>query len=269
MKAASEVGPKALYNDAFITNLLDDYVKWIRNNLTATRFDKGVVSIDTPFLDHHNDNFRVYVVEENSRFKLTDDGNTISELENSGFIFNSETRKNIRDHVLRGFGVSYDDNDDELFVYANKSSFPQKKHALIQAMISIDNMYVLSRSRVAKMFRQDVKDFFDANDIHYSEDINLQGTSGLQHNFDFLINPSKNYPERLVKLAPRITKTTTTSTLFALMEVQEIRPDSKFYVIANTLLHPVAAHFIDAFENRGTILLPWDQRNNFVQELSK
>ena len=75
---------------------------------------------------------------------LTDDGYTIADLKLSGCEFTTEKRRRILYSILNGFGIQLD--GDELFTNAMPSNFPQKKHNLIQAMLSINDLFVLADS---------------------------------------------------------------------------------------------------------------------------
>lgn len=255
-------------NDFSPDVLIDGYVKWLKSNITSYTLKNGAVSIETPFLDRNNDHLQVFLQKIDDRFKITDDCYTISDLESSGMIFNTDSKKMIRAQVLRSFGVQCSD-DGELFVYANAHDFPQKKHALIQAMLSIDNMYILTRSRVATMFREEVKEFLNLNSISFIEDISILGKSGLPHAIDFIVPPSKLSPERLIKVQPKIDSNTAPSILFAWTEIQEVRSNkANLYVIADTERNAVSSKYMEALENRDVKVIRWNQRESFVSDLA-
>lgn len=58
--------------------VINDYLKWIKDNTVAKSIEEGkVCSITTPFLDRHNDHLEIYFLKNDGSFKLTDNGYTI------------------------------------------------------------------------------------------------------------------------------------------------------------------------------------------------
>lgn len=46
-----------MYKDNFI----DDYLAWLKSNMTEEKLDNGIIEITTPFLDKNNDYTQIYV----------------------------------------------------------------------------------------------------------------------------------------------------------------------------------------------------------------
>lgn len=89
---------------------------------------------------------------------MTDAGYTISDLDMCGCdIMSSPKRKLVLSTILNGFGVQID--GEQICTKATEINFPQKKHALIQAMLSVNDMFFLSRSQVINVFFEDVQLF--------------------------------------------------------------------------------------------------------------
>ena len=97
------------------------------------------------------------------RTLLTDDGYTIADLRSSGMAFNSEKRKAHLTAILNGFGVRQE--GEELQVHAMPQDFAQKKHNLLQAMLSVNDMFVMGEEHVRSLFKEDVAAFLESNHI--------------------------------------------------------------------------------------------------------
>ena len=117
----------------------------------------GPRELTTPFIDRHNDYLQIYIKATPSGLLLTDDGYIIRDLEISGLEFNTERRKNELNTILNGFGVKL--HGDCLEVEARPDNFPQKKHNLLQAMLAINDLFVLTPAKVASYFKEDVERF--------------------------------------------------------------------------------------------------------------
>lgn len=145
-------------NDVLEANkFIDLYLKWLKENITTKNLENNVLEVTTPFLDRHNDYIQVYVYKNGNRIILTDDGYTINDLEMSGFEFNTNKRKEILNTILNGFGVKVENG--QLIAECNDNNFPIIKHNLIQAILSINDMFVLARNNILSIFSEDVERF--------------------------------------------------------------------------------------------------------------
>ena len=81
--------------------------------------------------------------------------------------------------VLNGFGVQTKGN--QLVVEASERNLGQRLHTLIQAMLAINDMFVMAQPRVAGFFWEDVSGFLDDSQIRYVPRVKLSGRSGFDH----------------------------------------------------------------------------------------
>lgn len=98
---------------------------------------KNCVEITTPFLDRHNDWIQIYVEEsENNKIYITDDGYILNDLKKCGIDFKTDTIQKMLSNIVRRYEIQISD-DNELFVISDRNLFSQKKHMLIQCMMSL------------------------------------------------------------------------------------------------------------------------------------
>ena len=249
--------------------VLNEYLKWIKDNTIVKAVEEGkVYSISTPFLDRHNDHLDIYLIKQNGSMKLTDNGYTIADLKMSGFEINSPKRENILKTALNGFGVKINGNE-ELFVEANFSNVGQKKHYLLQAILSVNDMFTLASETVKSLFKEDVELFFKSNDIVFSKDIKLTGKTGFDHNIDFLIPGTKSKPERLIKAINNPRKDPILSSIMAFGDINQIRDvNTKNYVIYNDLEKEVPKDVVSALDNYNIQHIPWSQKEQCLIDFS-
>jgi Domain of unknown function DUF1829/Domain of unknown function DUF1828 len=246
--------------------LIDSYLAWLRERISVEKVN-GACQITTPFLDRHNDRLQIYVVPHNGGFRLTDDGYIIADLESSGCVLDTPSRKQLLQVVLNGFGVHEDHG--ELFVEASEANFPQKKHAIVQAMLAVNDMFMASKHRVATLFLEDVSRFLDSHDVRYSPHVEFTGKTGFVHKFDFLIPKSRKAPERLIRAINLPSRQNATSALFAWTDTKEVRsPNSKFVVILNDSEQHLSSDLTSAFEGYGVSVVPWSARDKHAQQLA-
>ncbi|WPX08071.1 DUF1829 domain-containing protein [Anaerocellum danielii] len=248
-------------------SFIDLYLKWLKENTEVKNLKDNVIELTTPFLDRHNDYIQIYVIKDGDNLILTDDGYTLSDLEMSGMEINTERRKKILKTILNGFGVSLE--KDALVTKCDIKTFPLYKHNLIQAILAVNDMFMLSRHNVASIFIEDVESFLIAHDIRYVANINLVGKSGFSYKFDFAIPKSKKAPERFIKAVNNPTKDITKSIIFSWNDTKQTRENSaKLYAMLNDEDNDIPQEIIRAFLEYAIIPVKWSERNNYIEDLA-
>ena len=251
-----------------IDNLVNKYIDFIKENMSIDKIDDTSYEIETPFLDRRNDFITIYVVfdkQDKNNIVLTDNGYTLADLELSGLEFNTKKRKQELQTVLNGFGVQMD-KDKRLFVNATAESFAHKKHNLIQALLGVNDMFVLAQNKVMNLFYEDVGYYFDENDIRYTPNVILEGKSHFNHKFEYIIPKSKYAPERTIKLLNRPKAENLKATLFAFEDTGDKRR-GKGYIILNDE-ESIKTDLIEAINEYKITQILWSQKNNYKEELA-
>ncbi len=246
--------------------MINDYVNWLKENIAYERIG-DYVEIVTPFVDRHNDSIQVYIKKiSDDDYLLTDGGEIISDLILSGIEITPHRQKMINDILMR-FGVQ--SNNREITINACENDFPAKKHFLIQALLTIDDLFMTSRPNVISLFTEDVENYLKEKQIQYVSYISLVGKSGFTHNFDFAIGASKKKSERFIKAINKPNKDNTTSTIFSWNDVTATRkPDSKLLVMLNDSDDKINDELINAYMHYDILPIPWSHKDNYTNELT-
>ena len=246
--------------------LIDAYVAWLRKGLSAASLD-GACELTTPFLDRHNDHLQVYAIKKNGKIQLTDDGYILADLRTSGLEIDTPKRKDILHSTLNGFGVQLENR--QLVIEASERTIGQRLHSLVQAMLAVNDMFVMAQPRVASFFWEDVRGFLDAHEVRYSPRVKLSGRSGFDHPIDFLIPRSKTQPERLVQSINAPRRNTVANYLFVLTDTREGRgPESKAYAFLNDTEREVGGEVIEALESYDVVPALWSRREDYADALA-
>ncbi|MBV9199723.1 MAG: DUF1828 domain-containing protein [Alphaproteobacteria bacterium] len=246
--------------------LVDAYVDWLRRGISAERVGEAC-ELTTPFLDRHNDHLQVYAVKRNGKIVLSDDGYILSDLRTSGLELNTPKRKAILDTALRGFGVQLDGR--QLQVEASPRNLGQRVHSLVQAMLALNDMFVMAQPRVATFFWEDVRAFLDEHRVRYSPRVKLAGRTGYDHAIDFLIPRSPAAPERLVQAINAPGRNTIGSYLFVLGDTREARGEAaEAYAFLNDRDRDVGGDVIEALEAYHVKPALWSHREEFAEPLA-
>ena len=249
--------------------IIEEYAEWIKNNSFVRNVRNGkYCAITTPFMDRHNDHIDIYITKsENGNYVLTDDGDTISDLIMSGSFPNTPKRKQILDTTLNGFGVAND--GESIFVEtANTGDLPKKKHALIQAILAVNDMYMMSQENTYSFFKEDVSAFFNSRQISFVQDIGIVGKTGYTHNIDFVIPKTSDKPERLIKTINKATKSQILQVVFAFSDISLVRPvKGEQIVMYNDEYGAIPSDAEKALNQYDVKYMPWSKRNDYIDTL--
>lgn len=252
---------------AEISRLVDGYRAWLKDRTTVRSVHSDWVEITTPFLDRHNDYLQIYARTENGGIRLTDDGNTLRDLEISGCALDTPKRRSIMMTTLNGFGV--EEVNGALRTLASTSNFAFRKHALLQAILAINDMFYLSSSNVKSLFKEDVEKWLEAQDIRFVPNIQFTGKSGYQHYFDFAIPASKRAPERIIRAISNPNKDAALNFIQAWTDTQDQRPpDSIAVAILNDNTRPIAEPVVAALLQYEVLPIRWSNRQEHEARLA-
>ena len=246
--------------------LIDAYLQWLRENYETEAVGERCL-ISTPLLDRHNDALEIFVKRDGERVILTDAGHTISDLHASGMEFNTPKRKEVLESILNGFGVRRE--DDELVVTGTVPNCGQKKHNLLQAMLAVDDMFVMSQEHVLSFFKEDVALFLEENSLAHITEFKLSGKSGFDHKFDFGLPRTSKQPERVLQAINRLTRDNTASLAFAASDVRAVRRDPlSCLAFINDESEAPNAEFVDALPAYDIRPLFWGEREQSIPLLN-
>jgi len=246
--------------------LVKSYVDWLNAKFIVQDVN-GVCEITTPFLDRHNDRLQIYVQPKGHGLRLSDDGYILGDLEMCGGPIESRQRKQALQVVLNGFGVQ--EANGELFIESTASQFAQKKHALLQAMLAVNDMFLLTKKNVARLFNEDVEHFLEQHEVRFTPSVQFVGKSGYAQRFDFVIPRSRKMPERLLRAINNPSRDTASAFLFAWTDTKEVRPKSSVaYAVLNDRDSPLKQDVLSAFEHYDVKTILWTQRAQFVESLA-
>lgn len=249
----------------WVNTYVDNYYNWLREK-TFIQKDTNTdwFLINTPFVGAFNDTIEIYAQKNGNHLKLSDNGETMSNLELQGLhIQGSKRRRAILDTILINYGVKTENG--ELTIEANVDDFSQSKHNFLSAIIEINDLYVLSNHNVASIFKEDVRNYLDSHDIIYTPDFISKGTTGLEFNFDFQI--AQKNKEIVIKSFNTINKSNLPTFLFAWDDIKPVREkitkkNVNAIAIINDIDKEVRTEFLDALKAKNADYILWSERES-------
>ena len=248
--------------------LIDEYVGWLRQGLSVENVGEAC-ELTTPFLDRHNDHLQVYATRRNGSIILSDDGYILSDLRTSGLEVDTPKRKMVLESVLNGLGVR--NENGQLLVEASMPNLGQRLHSLVQAMLAVNDLFVMGQPRVASFFFEDVGSFLDANNVRYTPRVKLSGKSGYDHGIDFLVPKSARRPERILQAIAAPKRDNIFAYLWTLSDTRAARSgetEPEAYAFLNDQDQPVGGDIIEALNNYRVVPAVWANRQNYVEAIA-
>jgi hypothetical protein len=254
-----------MINSESANEIVNEYVNWIRTNITPKQIE-DVLELTTPFLDKSNDHIQIYISKSNGGYKVSDDGDTIREMKASGIELKGRLREKIVRTVLLGLGISID--GEELTALTDRQFLPQKVHDLIQAIISIGDMYVLAKPYTFNFFKEDVESFLREKDVRFVPYVKLVGKSGMDQYFDFVIPESKHEPERVVQAITHPSLQSARMFIMAWFDTYgQTGRKSKGFAFLNDRDYEIKNEVKNAFKNYEIIPVTWTEREEVLSAL--
>ncbi len=240
-----------------IQKYIDSYISWLKNEITYSKVGE-YCEINTPFLDNNNDYLQIYVKQEGNEIYFTDDGTTLNELEMGGLKFTAARKQQLA-YILNQYGVHLDGY--ELSLKASANEFARRKHAFIQCLLKVNDMYMLSHTRISSIFLDDVMNFFEQREIYPVENVQFTGISGFYHNYDFVLQRTRHNPERICLAVNNANKTTVGNIIFSWNDTKPSRKngDSQLIVLMNDH-NTIGKGVEDAFESYEIKGIRWSKR---------
>ncbi|MCR5862179.1 DUF1828 domain-containing protein [Flavobacterium sp. J372] len=250
---------------SWINTHVDYYYNWLREK-TVIQEDHSTewTLISTPFLGAFNDTIEIYAKKNGSHLTLSDNGETISNLELQGVhIQGSKKRRYLVDAILLNYGIR--EINDELIVETNFENFAQSKHNLLSAIIEINDMYILSKSNVSSIFKEDVRNYLDEIGLIYTPDFISKGVTGLEFNFDFQI--AKRNEEIVLKSFNTVNKSNLSSFLFSWEDIKPVREkitkkNVTAIAVINDIGREIKTEFLDALNAKEADYILWSERDS-------
>jgi hypothetical protein len=246
--------------------LIGNYLTWLKEELHVEEAGESCV-IATPFLDRHNDEIEIYVERRGDGLWLTDDGYTLSDLAHTGVRLDTDKRQMHLRSILQGFGVRNVAN--EIFVETTEHDFPQRKHNLVQAILAVNDMFVMGEESVLQLFKEDVEKFLRSRGVAIFRDFKLSGRSGFDHKFDIGLPATATKPEGVLQAVNRLTKDRAASIAFMVADVELERGKGTMrpFAFLNDEEEAPNGEHVSALVAYGIRPLKWSERETAVSAL--
>lgn len=252
-----------------IDRFVDNYLIWLTENITEEVLENGWHEIATPFLDRFGDGITIYAKQAGDDIVFVDDGMLVADTIGLG---GKPTAKQVES--LQRFLLPYNikvNQANELEMKTTLDYYPIRLHLFLQAYITASDLFAprMSNHATSKVFFDEISKFFDASDIAYTQNIKLEGQSGIIHQVGFILPKRKQHPERLIYALNKPTKQNVELTLFNWGDIQRKRgTESNMIAFLNDKDGHVPEEFTQAFRAYDALPVPWSKRTEYLESLA-
>jgi len=246
-----------------INECVNNYFQFLKDRTLVIEQKSGWTQIRTPFINVFNDTIDIYARKDKEKIFLSDDGETLRNLELAGVdISRSPKRNDFLNKILLNYGVSL--NDNELIVESAEKEFPQKKFNLLSAITEANDLYALAKHTITSLFLEDVKEYFDEQELTYTPSFMSRGASGIEFTFDFQIAHKKT--EILIKTFNSVNKLNLPQFLFTWDDVRQVREKQtakhiEGLAFINDENKEIQPEFLSAIKTKGADFILWSERH--------
>lgn len=150
-------------------------------------------------------------------------------------------------------------------IETNIEKFSQSKHNFLSAIIEINDLYILSKHNVASIFKEDVRNYLESQDIIFTPDFISKGSTGLAFNFDFQI--AQRDKEIVIKSFNTINKSILPTFLFSWDDIKPVREkitkkSVNAIAIINDLDKEIKPEFLEALRSKNADYILWSERDS-------
>lgn len=253
----------------------NEYIKWIRDNTHFSNALNNAIEISSPFIDSLSENIKLYIEPHSNNFKVTDDGYTIWNLESLGSpIRKGSQRFFMLQSIVDRYNISYDEDNKELFIYADQKELGQAIHSLLQSTLTISDLLQINKKTIKNLFFEEVSKYFEENEDIFDPfpDIEIQGKSKLTHRFDYLMNV-KNKEKKLVRLVNNLDQVQLERVLLSWQDTSQQRTkrykeNLSMVVLVNDANRPISDKFDEAFRQYDIESIEFSNKNKVKKSLS-
>lgn len=240
--------------------LMKEYLEWYKKNTVTSKIGKASV-ISTPFTNYIGDRITLYVEPlENGMIRISDDGETLDELEMANLDMTTSTRKKLLANLLKTNGISLEGNI--LYLEVPRKDFARSKHKLLEMTRQVYDLLFTKRSTIKSLFIDEGLMFMENNDFGGASIIKKSGASGIDYSIDYLLGKTSKRKETLLNFRNNFSFLDFTNQDFIYRDIlSTYSSDMNYIIVYNDEENKLSNKIIATSKNSEITLIPWSKKN--------
>ncbi|MEY8443372.1 DUF1828 domain-containing protein [Lactococcus ileimucosae] len=243
---------------------LDEFVKWYKNNTILSTIGEVAV-LSTPHTNYIGDRINLYVekLPENN-VRISDDGETLNELEMANLDMTSETRRRLLNNLLKYNGISLN-NEGVLYLEVPRNKFAPAKHKLLEVIQQTYDLLLTKRSTVKSLFLEEGLTYLRENDFGGVAIVRKSGASGIDYGIDYILGETSKRNETLMKFVNHFTFEDFTKQDFIQRDISEAYIDEiNYVVVVNDIENKISSKVRQAAEVSNVKVIQWSDKEDLM-----
>lgn len=246
------------------SDYLDEYLKWYKNNTILSTIGEVAV-LSTPHTNYIGDRINLYVenLSENN-VRISDDGETLNELEMANLDMTSETRRSLLNNLLKHNGISLN-KDGILYLEVPRNKFAPAKHKLLEVILQTYDLLLTKRSTVKSLFLEEGLTYLKKNDFGGAAIVRKPGASGIDYGIDYILGETSKRNETLMKFVNHFTFEDFTKQDFIQRDISQTYVDEiNYVVVVNDIENKISSKVRQAAEVSNVKVIQWSDKEHLM-----
>jgi len=207
-------------------DIIREYLKYLNGCFIVESTEGGCI-IQTPYLSPDNDSIYIYITKHNDEYTISDQTQAMEYLFLQGVDIASKSRRSAYlGTILNGLNVGM--HEDELYINTSLENIADGIFRIIEAIRSVQSLYLTKRSRSYMDFREEVAIWLDSYQIESYRKRTFIGVSQEPIVVDFVIPRTKIEKEPVFMYAlhsenPGYAESISSKTIVAWLELKEAK----------------------------------------------
>lgn len=128
-------------------------------------------------------------------------------------------------------------------------------------------MFMLSQNKIASIFLEDVTNFLNEREIYYTKDVSFTGKSGYLYTYEYVLQRTKDKPERLCKVINNPNRQNFQNTIFMWNDTKEGRGENSELIVFLNDEKKIESNVLEGFKNYEINTIPWSRKEEYMNLL--
>lgn len=208
-------------HDNTIKSISKDYFDYLQAESKFIPLENETIEFYSPIVDYFGDSISVNISFSGDRYKLTDHGETLWNMEQFGLdLTNHKKQKKYQllNNIVQNYGLVVENK--HINFYTNRIDLSQAIHDYVLAISEISYLGILKKENIKSLFKDEVMQYFLSNRKIYPNifpEFKVEGKSKLIHSFEAVFPGEAT---EYVKTIKRIDKNNAKNVLFDWNDVE-------------------------------------------------
>lgn len=148
-------------NGNIIKSISEDYFDYLQTESKFVPLENETIEFYSPIVDYFGDSISVNISFSENRYKLTDHGETLWNMEQFGIDLTSHKKQKkyqLLNNIVQNYGLVIENKS--INFYTNRKYLSQAIHDYVLAISEISYLGILKKENIKSLFKDEVMQYF-------------------------------------------------------------------------------------------------------------